>query len=147
MKTQGRTLDCPFNFLPLRFVAVWLFSVQTLWTGCPCPYGRVRAVIQAYGCGHPWRWKFAVRGRTCWDGLWRYDPGRGRVVNDSEESGTETRSGFGGHDSKFQQWSAPLNGAVLGVRRHSKATLLEHQRRKTPGISYDEVSPVRQETC
>ena len=58
-----------------------------------------------------------------------------------------TRCGFGGHGSLLQEWSAPLNGAVLGVRRLSKATLLEHQRRNTPGISYDEVSPARQETC
>ena len=73
----------------------------------------------------------AVCGRTCWDGLWR----------------TQSRGDFSGHESLFQEWSAPLNGAVLGVRRHSKATLLEHQRLKTPGISYDEVSPARQEAC
>ena len=31
--------------------------------------------------------------------------------------------------------------------RNGAATLLEHQRRKTPGISCDEVPPVRQEAC
>ena len=34
---------------------------------------------------------------------------------------TRTHSDFGGHGSKLQEWSAPVNGAVLGVRRHSKA--------------------------
>ena len=33
VKTQGRTLDCPFNFLPLRFVAGWLSSVRRLAPG------------------------------------------------------------------------------------------------------------------
>ena len=36
----------------------------SLWTG--------RAVIQAYGCGHPWRWKVAVHGRACWHWLRRW---------------------------------------------------------------------------
>ena len=37
---------------------------------------------------------------------------------------------FGGHGSKLQEWSAPLKGAVLGVRRNSKApnAMLEHCR-------------------
>ena len=30
MKTQGRTLDCPFNFRPPRAVAGWLFSVRPM---------------------------------------------------------------------------------------------------------------------
>ena len=80
VKTQGRTLNCPFNFLPPRFVAGWLLSVQTLWDRVSLSLWTGRAVIQAYGCGHPWRWKFAVRGRTFWDGLWR----------------TQSRSDFGG---------------------------------------------------
>ena len=32
-KTQGRTLDCPFYFLPPRFVAGWLLSVRRLAPG------------------------------------------------------------------------------------------------------------------
>ena len=36
----------------------------SLWTG--------RAVIQAYGCGHPGSWKNIVCRRTCWYGLRRY---------------------------------------------------------------------------
>ena len=40
-----------------------------------------------------------------------------------------TRCDFGGHESWLRGWSAPLNGAVLGVRRHSKASdaMLEHR--------------------
>ena len=40
------------------------------------------------------------------------------------------RGGFGGHGSKLQERSAPSKGAVLGVRRHSKASdaMLEHCR-------------------
>ena len=78
-KTQGRTLDCPFNFLPLRFV--------------------VSSVLRR--CGQSPRY----RRRT------------------------GTHCGFGGHGSLLQEWSAPLNGAVLGVRRHSKASdaMLEHR--------------------
>ena len=30
VKTQGRTLDCPFNFRPPRFSAGWLSSVKRL---------------------------------------------------------------------------------------------------------------------
>ena len=43
---------------------------------------------------------------------------------------TRTHCGFGGHGSKLLEASALLNGAVLGVRRHSKAsdTMLEHRR-------------------
>ena len=40
----------------------------SLWTG--------RAVIQVFGCGHPWSWKDAVEGRTAWVELQQY--GRGR---------------------------------------------------------------------
>ena len=41
-----------------------------------------------------------------------------------------THCGLGGQGSLLQEWSAPLNGAVLGVRRHSKASdaMLEHCR-------------------
>ena len=37
----------------------------SLWTG--------RAVIQAYGCGHPWRWNVTAYRRRCWSG---YDVGQ-----------------------------------------------------------------------
>ena len=30
VKTQGRTLDCPFNFLPPRSVAGWFISVRPI---------------------------------------------------------------------------------------------------------------------
>ena len=43
---------------------------------------------------------------------------------------TRTRCGFGGHGSKLLEGSAPSKGAVLGVRRHSKAydAVLEYRR-------------------
>ena len=30
VKIEGRTLDCPFNFLPPRSVAGWLLSVRPM---------------------------------------------------------------------------------------------------------------------
>ena len=46
------------------------------------------------------------------------------------KSATRTHSHSGGHESWLQESSTPLNGAVLGVRRHSKASdaMLEHRR-------------------
>ena len=46
------------------------------------------------------------------------------------KSATGTHSDSGGHESWLQEWSTPLNGAVLGVRRQSKASdaMLEHRR-------------------
>ena len=43
---------------------------------------------------------------------------------------TRTHSDSGGHESWLQEWSTPLNGAVLGVRRNSEASnaMLEHRR-------------------
>ena len=45
------------------------------------------------------------------------------------KSATRTHSDSGAHESWLQEWSTPLNGAVLGVRRHSKASdaMLEHR--------------------
>ena len=44
------------------------------------------------------------------------------------KSATRTSCDSGGHESWIQVWSTPLIGAVLGVRRHSKASdaMLEH---------------------
>ena len=44
------------------------------------------------------------------------------------KSATRTHSDSSGHESWLQEWSTPLDGAVLGVRRHSKASdgMLEH---------------------
>ena len=67
-KTQGRTLDCRFNFLPPLFVAVCGFQVS------------LRKVQQ------------------------------GPTVTPIVTS------------PGLQEWSTPLNGAVLGVQRHSKAS-------------------------
>ena len=79
-------MNCPFNFLPPRFVAGWLFK-------CPNPVDRVSLSM--------WTGRAVIHL-----GLW--------------------------------MWTSMA---------HSKATLLEHQRRKTPGTSCDEVSPVRQGAC
>ena len=60
----------------------------------------------------------------------------------------QDRGGFGGHGSKLLEGSALLNGAVLGVRRHSKASdaMLEHcrvplaQRGRMSGLVRDMLS-------
>ena len=46
------------------------------------------------------------------------------------KSAKRTHSDSGGHESWLQEWSTPLNGAVLGVQRHSKASdaMMEHYR-------------------
>ena len=46
------------------------------------------------------------------------------------KSAIRTHSDSDGHESWLQEWSTPLNGAVLGVQRHSKASdaTLEHCR-------------------
>ena len=58
----------------------------------------------------------------------RMRPGHHPKERPVAKSATRTSCDSGGHESWLQEWSTPLNGAVLGVRRHSKASdaMLEH---------------------
>ena len=65
MKTQGRTLDCPFNFLPPR-VAGWLLM-------CPLPSVQLGCGgFGGHGSAPSWRFKYHVESGLSVVVEWRH---------------------------------------------------------------------------
>ena len=124
-KSQGRTVDCLFNFLPPRIVAGWVFK---------CRFKVSPNLTKHWGSSK----RRLGPTRACPTVALRVDTGTPRGDATGSPASREAVDPCG-------TCSAPLKGTVLGVRRRSKVSdaMLKHcrdplaQRGRMSGLDRD----------